>query len=86
MLEVRLRDAAPRRVDLVDAGALRECDQEFPTSDTPLQTLTVFRSGSTQRANTFSWYSGDDNLAEMEALLSAFLAAHFDPPPGGSKS
>ena len=74
------------RQALAQAGALSQCDQPDLTSDTPLQTLTVFRSNPTRRSNTFSWFTSDGDLAEIQSILDAFIGAHFEPPPGGKGS
>jgi hypothetical protein len=74
------------RQALTSAGALLECDAPDHTSDTPLQTLTLFRAGSTRRSNTFSWFTNDGNLALVQSLLDGFIAAHFVPPPSGGGS
>jgi len=71
------------RQALTSAGALLECDAPDLTSDTPLQTLTLFRAGSTRRSNTFSWFTSDGDLAQIQSLLDAFIAAHFVPLPAG---
>lgn len=71
------------RQDLASAGAFSTCDQPDFTSDTPLQTLTVFRPGSSRRSSTFSWFTSDGNLSDIQARLDAFLAAHFVAPPSG---
>lgn len=71
---------------LISAGALLQCDAPDFTSDTPLQTLTLFRAGSTRRSNTFSWFTSDGDLATVQALLDAFIAAHFAPLPAGGGS
>lgn len=73
--------AAALRQDLEQVGALALCDQLDTVSDTPLQTLTVFRSAS-HRANTFSWFELEGDPAEIPVLLDAFIAAHFAPLPG----
>jgi hypothetical protein len=78
--------AAALRQELVDASALARCDQDDNVSDTPLQTLTVFRAGSTRRSNTFSWFTSDGSLAQIQAALDAFIAKHFAPLPGGGGS
>ncbi|HEX6883248.1 MAG TPA: hypothetical protein VF530_07685 [Planctomycetota bacterium] len=75
--------AVALRQDLEAAGALQECDHPDHLSDVPLQTLTVFRAGSTRRANTFSWLASDGNLGTMQGLLDDFIAAHFAPLPDG---
>ena len=69
------------RAGLEAAGALQACDQEGVVTDVPLQTLTVFRAGSTRRSNTFSWF-WDDDLAQVRELLDDFIATHFAPLPG----
>lgn len=74
------------RQALTSAGALLRCDAPDLTSDTPLQTLTLFRAGSMRRSNTFSWFTSDGDLALIQSELDAFIAAHFVPPPAGGGS
>jgi len=74
------------RQALAQAGALSQCDQPDFTSDTPLQTLTVFRASPTRRANTFSWFTSDGDLALIQSILDDFIAAHFAPLSGGKGS
>ena len=71
---------------LIGAGAMTHCDVEDFLSDVPLSTLTVLRGQARQRANSFSWTGGDDEIAVMQALLNAFIAEHFLPVPGGKNS
>jgi hypothetical protein len=73
------------RQELSASGALVLCDQPDFTSDTPLQTLTVLRPSS-RRSNTFSWFAADGDVAQIQAILEAFIALHFVAPPGGGKS
>ena len=69
--------------DLVDAGALFQCDSSFVVSDIPLSTLTILRGPTRRQGRTFSWFVPEGSLAGIQSTLSGFIAAHFPPPPGG---
>ncbi len=78
--------AAGLHAGLISAGALRQCDQDVVWNDVPLSTLTVLRGTTPQSGVTFSWWVAEGDVVRIEALLSAFIVAHFPvpPPSGGS--
>ena len=76
-------DVGELHAGLLALGAMTECDQPDFVSDMPLSTLTVLRTGTRPRSNTFSWLDGQGDVAAMQALLEEFIAEHFAPPPGG---
>jgi hypothetical protein len=66
---------------LVAAGAMRQCDLPDFAVDVPLSTLTVLRGTARQRANSFSWFVAEGEVAVIEALLLAFLANDIPQAP-----
>jgi hypothetical protein len=77
-------EAAELHAQLIAAGALELCDQPDLVSDVPLSSLTVLRFAPRGRPNSFSWYAAtDEQVGEIESLLSSFIGRHFTPPGGG---
>jgi hypothetical protein len=62
---------------LVQAGVLVLCDDPRNVTDVPLNTLTYLRGTQDARAHTFSYWLGDGEYAQVDALLQNFIVEQF---------
>ena len=58
-------------------GAWQLGDQQLQVSDVPLQTLTVLRGFTDQKAHAFSYWLASDEYAGVGTVIQKFLDTHF---------
>jgi hypothetical protein len=71
------RDVQLLQQALVQAGGMRLCDDPRRVMDVPLNTLTLLRGDQDARAHTFSYWIGDGEYAQVDALIQQFIGERF---------
>ena len=65
------------RQSLVQTGGLTLCDDTRIVTDVPLHTLTLLGKTPVTRANTFSYWLGDENYEGVDLVLEQFITDQF---------
>jgi hypothetical protein len=65
------------RQTLVLTGGLTLCDDQRVVTDVPLHTLTLLGKTPVTRANTFSYWIGDEDYEAVDLALEQFIADQF---------